>query len=368
MNYRDRFTVPEGYYLLSHSVGCLPHGAEAALNDACLEPWRQSGGHAWPIWLQTIDGFCGNIGDLISAKTEDICPQPSVSAAFSAYLSALPQSGRTKVVMHEDAFPTMGFVVEGLKRLGLELVLLTGDADDISLWEKHLSGDVLCALITHVHSNTGVVSPVAEIAKLLSENGAYSCVDVAQSVGIVPINVSEWGVDAVFGSCVKWLCGGPGAGFLCVDADHADTLTPMHLGWFSHQDPFEFDIRSFRASSGARKFWGGTPSVAPYALAGGSLATLGSIGFNTIQEHNLTLRNMALEGLEAMGLTARVAAESGGTLCLALEPDQADRLAKMLEDNACKFDRRRNTVRLSFHIYNAAEDALLINRLLKDCL
>ena len=48
--------------------------------------------------------------------------------------------------------------------------------------------------------------------------------------------------DFIVGSCVKWLSGGPGAGFLWVGEDVIDRCQPQNVGWFSHEDPFEFDI------------------------------------------------------------------------------------------------------------------------------
>jgi selenocysteine lyase/cysteine desulfurase len=49
--------------------------------------------------------------------------------------------------------------------------------------------------------------------------------DAFPSMGIVPVDVKQWQTDAVFGSCVKWLCGGPCAGFMYVK----DALLPSRL-------------------------------------------------------------------------------------------------------------------------------------------
>lgn len=365
MMLKDQFSVPSGPYLLSHSVGCLPKGAQNNLMSGYLEPWANNGGDAWPKWLDTIEGFCSALSGLIGVEAHDTCPQPSVSAAFTAYLTALPDRGRSKIVMHENAFPTMGFVVDGLRKMGLELVLIKGEADDPTVWEQHINEQVQACLITHVHSNTGVISPVKGIADVCHKHGVFPVVDVAQSIGIVPVEPTAWGVQALFGSCVKWLCGGPGAGYLWVRPEHAATLEATNVGWFSHENPFEFDIRNFRAASGARKFWGGTPSVAPYALAAGSVRALSEIGHQQIRAHNLQLKTTALDGMDNADLTARPAAQSGGTLCLDLNDIQADALASKLTDEGCHFDRRGNSLRLSFHIYNSGAEAELVNRLLK---
>lgn len=368
MPYNDQFCIPEGRYFLSHSVGCLPVAAQQYMQSAFIEPWATKGGDAWPDWLDTIEVFCSELASLFSVTATDICPQPSVSAGFSNYLTSLPQQNtrkRHKVLMHADAFPTMGFVVAALKQRGFDLVLIDEAADDPAVWQRHLAPDVLAAVITHVHSNTGVVSPVADIATQCRAAGVYSIVDVAQSAGIITVNPTEWRVDALVGSCVKWLCGGPGAGYLWVDPEHVQDLSPEHVGWFSHEHPFEFDIQSFRAVKTARKFWGGTPSIAPYALALGSLKTLREIGYDTLQAHNLDLKKAALKGLAANQLMQRPPEAVGGTLCLEFDQQNIETVARRLKEENSHFDQRGNTVRLSFHLYNCTADADAVNAVLK---
>ncbi len=340
------------------------------MQNAFIEPWATKAGDAWPNWLDTLEAFCGELASLFSVAPTDICPQPSVSSGFSHYLASLPRKKndkRNKILMHADAFPTMGFVVAALKPRGFDLVLIdeAEPADDPAVWQRHLTSDVLAAVITHVHSNTGIVSPVADIAAQCRAAGVYSVVDVAQSAGVMVVSPADWGVDAVVGSCVKWLCGGPGAGYLWIDPGHASDLAPEHVGWFSHEHPFEFDIRSFRAIKTARKFWGGTPSIAPYALAHGSLKTLREIGYDTLRTHNLDLKKIALKGLPANQLMRRPPEAVGGTLCLELDPQKIETVIKRLKEENSHFDQRGTTVRLSFHVYNSTADANAVNGALK---
>ena len=56
-----------------------------------------------------------------------------------------------------------------------------------------------------------------------------------------PLNVRELGVDfAVGGSVMKWLLGGPGAGFLYVRRDLWPELEPRATGWAAHRQPFHY--------------------------------------------------------------------------------------------------------------------------------
>ena len=55
------------------------------------------------------------------------------------------------------------------------------------------------------------------------EVGAHVILDCYQSAGIVPLDVTALGVDFAVGGSVKWLCGGPGNGWLYVRPDLAET-------------------------------------------------------------------------------------------------------------------------------------------------
>src|SRR5258707_405115 len=103
------------------------------------------------------------------------------------------------------------------------------------------------------------------------------------------------GADVVLGSCVRWLCGGRVAGFWWLGPGLMRQLKPVDVGWFSHADPFEMDIHSFRYADDARRFWGGTPSVAPYAIATAGLELLGAVGIEAVLAHNRALIDAFLQ-------------------------------------------------------------------------
>src|SRR5207247_2866133 len=62
------------------------------------------------------------------------------------------------------------------------------------------------------------------------------------------------------GGSVKWLCGGPGAGWLYVRPDLAERLEPTFTGWQAHARPFAFEPEQDYAE-GAARFLTGTPNV-----------------------------------------------------------------------------------------------------------
>lgn len=354
-----RFHLPRGVtYLKSHSVGCQPRRAEALLRERYLEPWADTG-EAWPSWLDAVDAWRAALGALIGAEPRDLCPATNVSASLSRYLSALGQATpRRTILFAPSAFPTIGYVAGGLAAEGWQTRLLPADADvrDSASWAAAMDADVALAIPMHVSSNSGALADISGIAVAVRAAGARCIVDCAQSVGIVPVAPAAWGVDAALGTSVKWLCGGPGAAWLWVAPHDRSALDPAERGWWSHADPFEMDITDFRYAPDARRWWGGTPDVAPFILSTAGIAEIAAIGVEAVRGHNLGLQALVRDALEEKTPQWRWPTGAiGGTLCIDTGNDQP-RVAAALEAGAVKADFRGTVVRLSFHAYNGVED------------
>ena len=349
-SWRHLFHVPEGGpYLLAQSVGCLPQSVRAHLDSAFLAPWAAHGGDAWPQWLDAIDDFRGALVTLFGGEAHQWCPQPSVSTAIASIISGIEKvPGRDVILLSEHAFPSVAYALDGLSRLGFRVEIIGGDPPDLATWQRLRDPDIAATVIMHVHSNNGIVSPVAELAKLARANGVFSIVDIAQSAGVLPISIDAWDVNAIVGTSVKWLCGGPGACFAWIAPDDVARIMPVARGWFSHTNPFEMDIHHFEFAPDARRLWGGTPSVAPFVIATAGLQTITEIGVPTIREHNLRLSARLLAQLGGLVGDVRELDALGGTLCLQL--DQRHEAA--LQSAGARFDRRGTYLRLSFGVWN----------------
>ncbi len=363
MTMRSRFDVPAGTYLLSHSVGCLPLGSEEAVRAGFYQPWRIAGGDAWPAWLEAVGTFRAGVARLIGARADQICPQVNVSSAVTKILHALPKrAGRDVILLCEEDFPSIGFVAAAATARGYRTRFLPrGEAvEDIAVWEAALAEDVQLAIVTHAFSNRSARLPVDAITQAARDRSAFSVVDAVQTAGVVPVDVAGWSADFVVGSSVKFLCGGPGAAFLWVsDAVLAQTQ-PLDVGWFSHANPFAFDIHDFRAADDAARFWGGTPSVLPFVQAAHSIDVLLDIGVESIHAHNQGLIQQIHDTLPLARIrSARDRDRRGNTVLIAVD-DPAAALATLREATIL-VDAREGCIRLAPHIYNRSED---IDRLL----
>ena len=357
--YREQFALGQGIYLLNHSVGRPPVTAETAALSGFFEPWESGAVEPWEAWFAEVDRFRAATGTLLGSDAENVCPQANLSSALTKIVHALPRRvGRDTIVYTEADFPSMGFVLAMAGRAGFRLRCIpdTADFGSLECWESTLDDDCCLALITHVHSNTSRQVPVADICRLARDREVMTVVDVAQSAGIVPIDAGAWDADFIVGSCVKFLCGGPGAGFLLVNDRVLHECEPRDVGWFSHDDPFEFDIHEFRYAESALRFWGGTPAVLPYTVAANSLETMNRIGIERIRAHSLELTQMLIDNVPRKFLcTPARPGRRGGPVVLDFG-EQLAAAADALAAAGVHFDVRRTGLRLSPHIYTSKEE------------
>lgn len=365
---RERFHLPRPHYFLSHSVGAQPKNWDAAMNAGFADPWRTDGFEVWAPWFESIERFKAGVAGIVGADASDICPQPNVSTGISGVLFSLPErAGRTKIVLTEDDFPTVGFALAQGRRLGYELVFLPGGEQlaDPDAWASAFEDDVQLVATTQVFSNTSVLAPCAEICRRARERGVYSLLDVAQAAGAVPVKLNDWGADFAVGTSLKYLCGGTGAAWLWANRDTAARAAPLDVGWFSHANPFEFDIHNFQYAEGAARYAGGTASVAPLAGASAAHEILSARGVDNIYAYNQALLDRLFAGLpdDAFLSTTRAGARGSAALIAVKDYDAA---ARDLADAGIAHDTRKGAVRISMHLYNSEVDVDALISVLAD--
>lgn len=359
-DYKHRFLLTEETYLLNHSVGRPPVTAAQVWADRFLADWENQGDNVWHCWLDAIESFNLALCRLLNSPAENFCSQVNLSSALTKILQSLPKkTGRDTIVFSEEDFPSIAFVLQQATRYGYKLRVIPTDQDTTqsATWSNSLNESTAMVLVTHVQSNSGRQVPVAEITAFAKANDIISIVDIAQSAGVVHVDLENWFADFVIGSSVKWLCGGPGAAYLWVRPEILSSCKPLDVGWFSHEDPFEFDIYSFRYAENADRFLGGTPSVQPFIIAANSINTICDIGVETIRQRNVTLTERLIDALAPGNLVSPAnSSQRGGTVVVTFETELQAQVVARLKSQGVLFDTRPSGIRLSPHIYNDEAD------------
>ncbi len=101
---------------------------------------------------------------------------------------------------------------------------------------QHLRKNTRLVVLSHLLWNTGQVLPLREIVDACHSYSTGSqvvrvLVDAAQSVGCLPLNLTELGVDFYAFTGHKWWCGPEGIGGLYIRPDALESLSPTFIGW-----------------------------------------------------------------------------------------------------------------------------------------
>ncbi|CAD0227887.1 MULTISPECIES: aminotransferase class V-fold PLP-dependent enzyme [Planktothrix] len=107
-------------------------------------------------------------------------------------------------------------------------------SDPVGMISEYLKPHTRLLVISHILWNTGQVLPLTEIVNLCHNNyNTKVLVDAAQSVGVLPLNLTETEVDFYAFTGHKWFCGPDGLGGLYVSAESRSELSPTFIGWRS---------------------------------------------------------------------------------------------------------------------------------------
>jgi kynureninase len=354
-SYRDRFPILEHTtYLINHSLGAMPVGAEEGLLRYARE-WRERGVRAWAEgWWETSTAVGDQLGRIVGAAPGTMAMHQNVAVAEAIVLSCFEfEPPRNRIVYGEGEFPSVRYLYQAQHRRGAEVEI---DADAAGVLDA-IDERTLLVPLSHVLFKTGEIQDVEAIARRAHEAGALVVLDAYQSAGSVPLDVTSLGVDFAVGGSVKWLCGGPGAGWLYVHPDLAERLEPTFTGWQAHARPFAFEPEQDYAE-GAARFLTGTPNVPALYAATAGYELVEEIGVERIRERSMEQTALLVELLEAAGfevLSPRDPDRRGGTVVVRTPEAEAVYRELGAREIICDF-RPDAGIRLGPHFFNTDDE------------
>jgi kynureninase len=169
----------------------------------------------------------------------------------------------------------------------------------------------------------------------------------------VQVDATELDVDFITGGSVKWLCGGPGAGYLYVHPRWHDVLEPKVTGWMAHEAPFAFEPEQ-RYAEGIARFLHGSPAVPALYAARSGYEVINEIGIQRIRDNSVRMTTRLIELADAAGMAVtspRDPSERGGTVTIDV-PEGAAVVAELARRGVLVDFRPGAGIRVSPHFYN----------------
>ena len=354
LDYRSEFPIlQETTYLINHSLGAMPRKVAERLGEFA-RMWAERGIRAWGEGWWTMPLTVGDqIGRIVGAPPGSTVMHQNVAIAEAVVLSCFlpPDPRRNRIVYERANFPSVRYLYQA--QPDLEVVVCEDDREIV----ERIDERTLLVPITHVLFKSGEIQDVEPIVRRAHEVGARVVLDCYQSAGIVPLDVTELGVDFAVGGSVKWLCGGPGNGWLYVRPDLVEVLEPTYTGWQAHERPFAFE-EELEYASGVARFLTGTPNVPAHYAATAGYDLVEEIGVPRIRENSLRQTELLIRLADEAGfevVSPRDPARRGGTVTVHV-PEFAAVHAELTERGIlCDF-RPDAGIRLGPHYFTTDEE------------
>jgi kynureninase len=340
----------------------MPRGVEEELRRFS-DTWKTRGVRAWHEgWWEMSVATGDLLAPILGVRPGSVAMHQNASVALALLFSAIDYPpGRNRVVYTDLDFPSVMYVIEGERRKGAEIVTVRSE-DGIGVPTDRLLEAInertRVVPVSHVLFKSAFIQDAEAIARRCREVGALLILDVYHSAGLLPLELEGWNVDAAIGGSVKWLCGGPGAGYLWVHPEITETLAPRVTGWQADEDPFAFRTGAIRYAAGAWRYLTGTPNIPALHSCRPGYRILGEVGTRRIRARSLQLTEHLLDAASAAGFetrTPRERAVRGGTVTI-WHPE-AERLTRGLLEREIICDFRPGAgLRLSPHFYNTEEE------------
>jgi kynureninase len=258
-------------------------------------------------------------------------------------------------------FPSILYFYQEQLRYGARVEIIKSE-DGIRIpLEKLLAAideQTLLVPVSYVLFRSSCIMDARAIIERAHRVGAYVILDVFQAAGTVPIDLRALGTDFAVGGVLKWLCGGPGVGYLYVRPDLRAKLKPALTGWLAHKRPFEFEVGPIDRREDAFRYLNGTPHIpALYACQPG-VEIIAQVGVERIRAKSMRQTKRLIEGALARGWRVHTPMDPGeraGTVSVDC-PHSREVTRELLARDVLVDYRPQAGIRLSPHFYNRDEE------------
>lgn len=221
--------------------GTMPRSAIAALQDANIRfqelgPFS-SAANSWIVQEGNLTRAA--IAKELGTTADTITLTEDVSVGCNIALWGIDWQAGDHILLTDCEHQGIVAAVQELqRRFDLKvsvcpLLETLNSGDPSAIVEQFLQPNTRLFVVSHILWNTGQVLPLQEMVEICHARSVQVLVDAAQSVGVLPLNLTELNADFYAFTGHKWWCGAAGVGALYVRPEARETLHPTFIGWRS---------------------------------------------------------------------------------------------------------------------------------------
>ena len=302
--FRNHFYIPKDViYMDGNSLGLLSRDSKEVLLRV-LNEWKGQGIDGWldaeQPWFHYAEKLGVMASRLVGASPDEVVATGTTTVNIHSLIGSFyrPKQKRIKILADELNFPSDIYALKGqLKLKGLnpqKNLVLAASTDGRTLNEEKITelftSEIAVVFLPSVLYRSGQLLNMAYLTEKAHKKGILIGFDCSHSVGAVPHQLDEWGVDFALWCSYKYMNGGPGSpAFLYVNKKHFKR-EPYLAGWFGYIKEKQFDMRlEFEHNRSAGGWQISSPCILGAAPLEGSLKIFHKAGIKRIREKSIKM-------------------------------------------------------------------------------
>ncbi len=234
---------PDVVFLNHASIGTIPKvvfDAHSSYLQLCeRNPWAYMWGGEWDAPREQVRQQCA---DFLHCEASEIALTHNTTEVFNVLAQGLPLLPGDEVLFSSLNHPGASVAFElmaqrrgfTVRRFNFPIEEVSGmSADDVvEVYSRQITDKTRLLVIPHIDNIVGLRYPVQQLARAARNKGVeFVAVDGAQSIGMLPVDVTQLDVDVYAASPHKWLQAPKGLGLMYVNARIQSRLEPMWVTW-----------------------------------------------------------------------------------------------------------------------------------------
>lgn len=300
------------------------------------------------------------LSELLGGQPDEYALVTSTGTGLSIVAAGYNWRPRDNAVVPSDEHWNNTFPWQALQKKGIDVRFVPVDDDNRIDPEKLASltdQNTKIVAVSAVRFNSGFRSDLKKLSAIAHDKGALFMVDGIQGAGVVPMNVDTENIDILCSAGFKWLLGMPGTGFLYVNKNVQDLITPVLPGMFA-ADNFSKELDYY---GDARRFETGSIAYSLFHAWTAGLELVLEVGVDNIYKRVLLLTDRIIAGLQQREIEIvtpidHISERSAILMFTMGSPDANKALYEKLLSKNIVVTLRGGLIRISPSFYNTEEE------------
>lgn len=361
------FPQDPGLIYFNHAgVGPWPQCTARAV-QAFAEENVRSGARNYAAWAHKERELKVQLQKFINAPSpDDIALVSSTSAALSVVACGIDWRWGDNVVGPAGEFPSNRIPWQAQRKwgVGYRAVPLTGPDPEAALLSA-CDQQTRVLAVSSVQFGTGLRLDLARLGEGCRKRRILFCVDAIQSLGVLPLDIQQTGVDFAMADAHKWLLGPEGIALFYCRPDLRPQLELRQFGWHMAENAGDYDAMEWRPATSSRRFECGSPNMTGIHALSASLGLLIRAGADEIARRVIANSSYLIEKIKSISgtelLTPEPEGRRAGIVTFRFPGRNHEELRQKLAQSGVICAHRAGGLRFSPHFYNSTAqiDSLL---------